>query len=606
MTCSRSHACALFLAALLTATVCGALAVKAASAAAPPIYLPLVQPNTPPAPVLGPPVAVYVRTDFATVTAGQPVTLTAMLLDAAGNALPPTPDLVVFLSAGGRDLLADRMETTAGPAGYSVRWLPPAAGVYTVGAVAAQAADGAKAGLPVAPFTLSVTPGPVVRLDLAAHTFASIALPDSLAATPYDAAGNALLDPPAADVVCTSDIPAVQAGAAQPLPTEFYADTYGVPLDGSRQLGIPLTATDYGVATIACTHTPSGATATATVASAPWELRWRELAGEPGVAFVPGNQFMTSVSARAPSGAAWTKLQMEMEWPTNPQLSESNWGSLLPEENLSSQYTDVDGVIWCAVTLNTSSANTGTLPALRSWWQVSPFMPPNFPPAPLGFKVTRFTLSSSAGAIPYDPAPFDPWRTITLTIMPTQSLPAHVYVVAGAADPGDVEADLARAQRALTVNRGACLPAFDLQVEVTEVPAAAWAALDADGDGFDRWDANGDGEFSGAADSDDLAAAAAAGYADAAPGTINVYYVPRVRGAPALAATGDALALAGTQHDSAQYDGWALFHLLMHALDLRADSDRDLAHVPGAPGNALNVDLPGPFLTPEQCAALNP
>jgi hypothetical protein len=220
---------------------------------------------------------------------------------------------------------------------------------------------------------------------------------------------------------------------------------------------------------------------------------------------------------------------------------------------------------------------------------------------PFVFRVTGFTLSSPAGEVAYDPAPFDPWRAITLTMMPTQSLPLHVYVVAGAAEPGDVAEDLARTRRALEIHRAACLPALDLEAEMTEIPAEAWAALDADGDGFDRWDADEDGEFGGAADGDDFAAAVAAGYAGGAPGTINIYYVPRVRGAPALAGTGHALALDGARRDS-----WALFHLLAHALDLRADGLPDLAHGPGAPNNALNAALPGPLLTPEQCAALHP
>ena len=292
-------------------------------------------------------------------------------------------------------------------------------------------------------------------------------------------------------------------------------------------------------------------------------------------------------------------MAAKMKYTSSIVTEYSGCMALTYPDNPSCGWTDAGGPTFdFYFTLNSQSAHGGLTPALRADWQTVNYQSQ---PVAHGFTLTAFDLSSPAGKIAYDPAPFDPWRTITLTVVPTQSLPVHVYVATGAADPGDVDADMARAQRALVLNRATCLPALDLQAEVTQIPAGAWATLDADGDGFDQWDADGDGDLAGPADGDDFARAAAAGYADPTPGTVNIYYVPAVRGAPALAGASGGLALG-----SAQTDDWALFHLLVHALDLRADGNHDLAHGPGAPGNALGADLPGPFLTPEQCAALNP
>lgn len=607
MACSRPAFLALRVCAVLCTALACALLVAAlpglggrALSAAPPVFLPLIQPNEPPAPQPGPPASVRVAAPFLSLAAGQAVTLSATLHDAHGALVPPSADLNLFLSVGGRDLLADRIETTAGVMDYSARWTPPATGVYTVGAVAADTASGAKAGLPAAPVTFTVTPGPVVVLDLAAHTFAALALPDFLAVTLYDAAGNALPNPPPGSVTCSSDSPAVQPGAPAPLPTGFYANAYAIDLDGSRQLGVPLTAAAYGVSTITCTHAPSGATGSLPVAATPWEVRLSDMQGLPATTLNNVGRIAMRLDGRVPPGSAWTGLAAWFVYTRSLVLDQGGCAQLVYPASFSCGYQDSGGpTISFYAGVNSQSAHSGVTPAIKTeWFAINSVQGKNVDHA---FSIADWELTSPGGEIPYEPAPLDPWRTITMTVVPTHSLPVHVYVVAGAANLAGVEADLGRVRRALAVHRAVCLPAYDLHAQVTEIPAGAWAALDADADGFDQWDGEGNGDFSGAADSDDFAAAAAAGYADPSSATISVYYVPHVRGAPALAGAGGGLAL-----DGAQRDDWALYHLLAHALDLRADGVAGLFHAPAPPHNALNADAPGPFFTPEQCAALNP
>ncbi len=147
----------------------------------------------------------------------------------------------------------------------------------------------------------------------------------------------------------------------------------------------------------------------------------------------------------------------------------------------------------------------------------------------------------------------------------------------------------------------------------TTIPASDWRRIDTDGDGLDRYDRNGDGDYDDPGDNNDLFNAMNLGYYDIGADTENIYYVPGIRGG-ALGTTywpNSQVAIVNSKDN----DDLTLFHEKVHEMDLRKDGDFDVKDSPhdptnaqGArdPGNAMNYDDTGPNLTKTQCDELDP
>jgi len=93
----------------------------------------------------------------------------------------------------------------------------------------------------------------------------------------------------------------------------------------------------------------------------------------------------------------------------------------------------------------------------------------------------------------------DGWESFTelyLTVKPTKTLNMHIYRVEGSATDEEINADVQAAEDAFNLNALLCTLGYyvDFNVTITTIPLADWNDIDEDGDGLDRYDANGDGD----------------------------------------------------------------------------------------------------------------
>jgi hypothetical protein len=237
-------------------------------------------------------------------------------------------------------------------------------------------------------------------------------------------------------------------------------------------------------------------------------------------------------------------------------------------------------------------------------------------------KLVSFDLITLGGIpIVYDPTGFlDLWFW-SLYLKPTKTLNMHIYVVEGSATEAQAKADAQQAENGFNLNALFCICPFfiDFNVTVETIPKSDWEKIDEDGDGLDRYDKNGDGDYDDKGENDDLQNAKDKGYYDSKAKTENVYYVPKIRNTSGGSGTVMGMCFGpGGQvavNNSVDSDGLTLMHEKVHELDNRKDGDFDVKDSPddpknkqGAknPGNIMNYDKTGPWLTPIQCGFLDP
>ncbi|MBN1666843.1 MAG: hypothetical protein JW862_07130 [Anaerolineales bacterium] len=412
------------------------------------------------------------------------------------------------------------------------------------------------------------------------------------------------------EVVCMTDNPSLFNVLVDPDPVDPY-----------WTLRATLVAQNYGHANMTCTHTESGASDMIELAYPPLNIFTVDPDYWPDVGF-PAESFFdvfVEVPASPPMTPGWLWAEgtalVDLTHPvlflgcesTDPTVynvfcTPYPEGPILRIE-FAIEYTGGGGMMVDSVPLEMN-------------FQAPPVDPELTEPLPGSIQITDVTLTDPTMAeIPVDPAPFLPFWFWNWYFKPTKTLTMHIYIVQGAATQQEAEADAQTAENGFNLNALTCACPFfiDFNVVVTFIPAADWEDIDEDGDGLDRWDWNGDGDYDDLFENDDLQNAKDGGYFDSNAKTENVYYVPSIRGG----AMGTTYAPNGqvAVDNGEDSDGLTLFHEKVHELDLRDDGDFDVNDSPddngnaqGArnPGNIMNYDNTGPWLTPTQCGHLDP
>ncbi len=415
----------------------------------------------------------------------------------------------------------------------------------------------------------------------------------------------------------------------------------------STLLAVQLAFHDYALSAVEIRHPGSGATLMAAVGFAPWKVSFSpppgveplpiesSLAVEHGLAV--NSFFDVFVDLQIPEGAphGWASFSFPLAWPVDApiELVEVKPGHELltlttegPIEVEGYNVLLVNGAVAGGQELGTTpKAIDITFHAVDV---TIPLGPPDFQVPQPGPHVA----DGGGTPIPYNPAlflapggpPF--FWSFLFTVKPVKTLTMHVYRVEGAATEADIRTDVNEAQNMFNLNAFLCSLPFYVQfnLKITTIPKRDWNKIDEDGDGLDRYDSNGDGDYADPGDNNDLLNAMLEDYYDVGPNTENVYYVPSIRGG-AMGTTywpNGQVAI----DNSSDSDNLTLAHEKVHEMDMRKDGDFDVedgadtdpsrpgvqrdptANAQGAygPGNIMNYGNTGRLLTRQQGQHLDP
>lgn len=406
---------------------------------------------------------------------------------------------------------------------------------------------------------------------------------------------------------CESDNPDVQASPVMPYPE-----------NPEWMMMSDLMGYQYEYANFTCMDEISGASGQAEVAYSPFDIELHDASGQEGNGFPAESFFDVWFEIRPTVGSlGWTEFQTQISYPLTSGIGYQSCESTIP-------FLLVDCILDLSVpnfaTLNVSGMYPGpggitgdTYPFIAHFTT-----PPVADMVMNNFHIGSFVFYDTfALPIPYDPVMLGDLRLTEtyLVIKPTKVLTTHVYLVEGSATEADVNTDANLAELAFNLNALSCTLDFyvDIVVIITVIPKATWKTIDADGDGLDRVDNNGDGDYTDPGEHDEVQKLKDAGFFDSAPATENVYYVPNLeQGALGMTYAPNGQVAVNNSKDG---DNLTFFHEKVHELDLRKDGDFDVndspddpANAQGAlnPGNAMNYDNMGTGLTPAQGQELDP
>ncbi len=399
---------------------------------------------------------------------------------------------------------------------------------------------------------------------------------------------------------------------------------------------VPFTATDYAVGMLSVEHTASGVTESQFVGYPPWKMHLNGYAsGGPGLQ--ENQDFFLYVDARIPDGATtgWHSGFTTIVWQeTNPPISFVDAFPGMADVTLNFQPPEYDPIsgFWY-LTIDWMYEGAGTVFGESTPLSIqfaAPDLPEDSLPVDGVFGIAQYVLWDDRGRqIPYNPdiffTPVNFWD-LTFSIKPTKTLNMHVYIVEGSATQADAEADIQAAEDMFNANAASCTLGFyvDFVPTFTTIPQSDWDNIDEDGDGLDRYDANGDGDYADPGDNNDLFNAMNAGYYDVSANTENIYYVPGIRGGAVGSTYWPNQQVA--VDNGADPDNLTLAHEKVHEMDLRGDGDFDVldgadmddatpgvqadpdARTQGAyqPGNIMNYGDTGTSLTGDQAQHLDP
>ncbi|MCD6283397.1 PKD domain-containing protein [bacterium] len=450
-----------------------------------------------------------------------------------------------------------------------------------------------------------------------------------------DAYANVVHNPDPAEFNIISDNPSIIPSD----PELFY--------ESDSMLITRFSATDWGLALVDIEHLPSGAVVDdISVGYPPWKMHFEpdptnpslpppadmppdladEKRGMPAESF-----FDVFFDLRIPDGFpnGWQSFELELVWPTDAPITYVSHQSELGNVTLVPSLPEDDGMGWWHL-----NVGGGTID-LTEWFGEETVFSVRFDtlavsdPTEYSIGLVPFSLTMQDGGGMYiyqDAMGFEGFYDFYFQIKPTKTLNMHVYRVEGAATDEEIQEDVQAAEDMFNLNALMCTLGFyvDFNLTITTIPTADWNQIDEDGDGLDRYDANGDGDYADDGDNNDLFNAMLHDYYDVSPNTENVYYVPGIRGG-ALGTTYWPNSQVAVDN-SADPDNLTLAHEKVHEMDLRKDGDFDVkdgadmngtkdgiqrdatAEGQGAyePGNIMNYDDTGPLLSGTQAAELDP
>jgi len=447
-----------------------------------------------------------------------------------------------------------------------------------------------------------------------------------------DAYANVVHNPDPTEFNVFSDNPAIKP--SDPLPF----------LSSDSILLTAITAIDWGMALIDIEHLPSGAVVDdILVGYPPWKLTFEPDPAHPMLPTVPpelGDRptgmpadsfFDVYFDIRIPDGflSGWQNFEVELVWPTDAPITYVSHKSELGNIIMVLSVPEDDGMGWWHL-----NVGGGTID-MTEWFGEQEAFSVTFntlavaDPIEYSIGVVPFTMQLQDGGGTYiyqDAFGFEGFYDFFFQIKPVKTLNMHVYRVEGAATDVEIQDDVQAAEDMFNLNALMCTLGFyvDFNLTITTIPTADWNEIDEDGDGLDRYDANGDGDYADPGDNNDLFNAMLHDYYDVSPNTENVYYVPGIRGG-AMGTTYWPNSQVAVDN-STDTDNLTLAHEKVHEMDLRNDGDFDVddgadmndtedgiqrdptAEGQGAyePGNIMNYGDTGLLLSDTQAAELDP
>lgn len=343
-----------------------------------------------------------------------------------------------------------------------------------------------------------------------------------------------------------------------------------------------------------------------------------------------GAQFCVQVDIRMPEAMVdgWQRFDSTYIWDSNSPWSYQGVTNYYANLVLDPPETwEAGGFTYLHISGETNDLTefTGERSILNIWFNASSVVDAKF--GSIHVLPDQFSLYNDLG-IPLflDDGGWASFTELYLLVKPTKTLNMHIYRVEGSATDQQINDDVQAAEEAFNLNALLCSLGYfvDFVVTITTIPAADWNEIDEDGDGLDRYDRNGDGDYADPGDNNDLFNAMNKGYYDVSPATENIYYVPDIRGG-AMGTTywpNSQVAI----NNSTDSDNLTLAHEKVHEMDLRKDGDFDVkdgadmnatrdgvqrdttADGQGAysPGNLMNYGDTGPLLSGEQGSQLDP
>jgi len=454
-----------------------------------------------------------------------------------------------------------------------------------------------------------------------------------------DAYANVVHNPDPAEFNIFSDNPAIV-----PLAPILFSESDSILL-------AEFIALDWGTALIDIEHLPSGTVVDdIPVGYPPWKMSFEPDPAHPSLppeedippalsdqkSGIPGDTYFDSFfdvyfDIRIPDGYpdGWQNFELELIWPTDAPMSYVSHQSELGNVTLVPSIPEDDGMGWWHLGVGGGTTDVSEYYGEQRAFSITFNAFEVMDPAECQITLVPLTMlmQNDGGINIYqDAGMFEGFYEFFFQIKPTKTLNMHVYRVEGAATDVEIEDDVQAAEDMFNLNALMCTLGFyvDFNLTITTIPTADWNEIDEDGDGLDRYDANGDNDYDDDGDNNDLFNAMLHGFYDVNPNTENVYYVPGIRGG-ALGTTYWPNSQVAVDN-GADPDNLTLAHEKVHEMDLRNDGDFDVldgadmndtrdgiqrdptAEAQGAygPGNIMNYGDTGLLLSDEQAAELDP
>ena len=405
-----------------------------------------------------------------------------------------------------------------------------------------------------------------------------------------------------------------------------------------------ITVADWGMASLDIEHLPSGAIVEdILVGYPPWKMHFEPDPAHPMVPSVPpelvdlptgmpaDSFFDVYFDIRIPGTyfSGWQNFEVELVWPTDAPITYVSHSSELANVTLVPSIPEDDGMGWWHLNVGGATTDMSEYFGEQEAFSVRFNTLAVSDPAEyvIGTVPGTMMLQDSEGSLLYlDMWDYEGFYDFYFQVKPVKTLNMHVYRVEDAASDAEIQEDVQAAEDMFNLNALLCTLGFyvDFNLTITTIPTDDWNEIDEDGDGLDRYDANGDGDYGDEGDNNDLFNAMLHDYYDVSPNTENVYYVPGIRGG-ALGTTYWPNSQVAVDN-GADPDNLTLAHEKVHEMDLRNDGDFDVldgadmndtqtgiqrdptAEGQGAyePGNIMNYGDTGSLLSSDQAAELDP
>jgi hypothetical protein len=362
---------------------------------------------------------------------------------------------------------------------------------------------------------LQVIPGDVAGIAINEY-FTASACYGPVFFCALDANSNVIPNPNPADFIVHSDNPDVVTSSPM------------LSAEDPSMMYVTVEASTWSTAVLEGEHIPTGAPSNkVSYAYAPWR-NWVRPWEDPLMPHLPSElttftkgilgdsaaysaRFEVVGDIRVPTalGDGWQSFSLQMAFPDTGELTLEDVVSQLPNVDVTYSMSLSPGWILVDISGNTTDGSeyTGEQAVYAMQFTSAPVLAQTY--LSVGLVGATMLLKNDAGTTIFteDGVSWPDFYDIEVVLKPVKKLNMHVYRVEGAATDEQVNADVKKAQDTFNMNALLCEMEFFIEFTptITTIPLADWRKIDTDNDGLDRYDRNGDGDYTDAGDNNDLA-----------------------------------------------------------------------------------------------------